>query len=145
MRGIGMKSGKKRKGKVGITFGSFDFVHAGHCLMFEECKKKCDYLIVGLQSDPTLDRPEKNKPIMTKKERFIMLSANRFVDYIIPYDTEADLLNILDVVKPDVRFLGKDHKGKPFTGDKLKIPIIFNSRNHNYSSTDIRNRIKASL
>ena len=126
---------------VGITFGSFDLYHFGHALMFEECKEYCDYLIVGVQSDPSIDRPEKNRPIQSHKERMGIVSSLKFVDEIIPYDTEADLIEILKKVKPDVRILGADHKNKPFTGHELTIKCIFNSRDHGYSTSELRKRV----
>ena len=126
---------------VGITFGSFDLCHFGHALMFEECKEYCDYLIVGVQSDPSIDRPEKNRPIQSHKERMGIVSSLKFVDEIIPYDTEADLIEILKKVKPDVRILGADHKYKPFTGHELSIKCIFNSRDHGYSTSELRKRV----
>ncbi len=130
--------------KVGITFGAFDLCHAGHILMFQEAKRCCEYLIVGLHADPSLERPEKNKPIMTVKERAIILEGIKYIDEIIIYQTEADLLRILEEEKPNVRIIGADHEGKPFTGDNLDIPIVFNTRNHNYSSSELRERIKNS-
>ena len=127
--------------RIGFTAGSFDLTHCGHYLMFEECKKQCNYLIVGLQTDPTLDRPEKNKPVQTTTERFIQLSACKFIDEIIIYRTEEELYDLLKDLKPDVRFVGADHKGKSFTGDDLDIKVIFNSREHNYSSSSLRQRV----
>ena len=126
---------------VGITFGSFDLCHFGHALMFEECKEYCDYLIVGVQSDPSIDRPEKNRPIQSHKERMGIVSSLKFVDEIIPYDTEADLIEVLKQVKPDVRILGADHKNKLFTGHELPIKCIFNTRDHGYSTSELRKRV----
>ena len=126
----------------GFTASAFDLLHAGHVLMLKECKGNCDYLIVGLHSDPTIDRPWKNKPIEILEERKIRLEGCKYVDEIVVYDTEEDLRNLLIKIKPDVRFIGIDHKDKPFTGDDLPIRIHFNSRNHNYSSTNLRERIK---
>ena len=119
-----------------------DLLHAGHILMLKECKEQCDYLIVGLQTDPTLDRPEKNKPIETIEERKIRLEGCKYVDEIIIYDTEADLYQLLQKLKPDKRFVGADHKNKHFTGDDLPIHIVYNSRNHNFSSSNLRTRIE---
>jgi glycerol-3-phosphate cytidylyltransferase len=134
----------KDRGEIvlGFTCGAFDLLHAGHLLMLKECSEQCDRLIVGLQTDPTLDRPEKHKPVESIEERKIRLEACKYIDRILIYDTEADLHVILESLKPDVRFLGKDHKGKPFTGDDLSIKIIFNSREHNYSSSNLIERIK---
>lgn len=130
------------KQKIGFTCGAMDLLHAGHILMLEECKKQCDVLIVGLQSNPTLDRPEKNKPIETLIERIIRLDACKYVDKITVYNTEQELYNLLKELKPDIRFLGIEYKGKQFTGFDLPIKIIHNTRDHNYSSTNLRNRIK---
>jgi len=126
---------------VGITFGSFDLCHYGHALMFEECKQYCDYLIVGVQSDPSIDRPEKNSPIQSHKERLGIVSSIKFVDEVKPYDTESDLIKVLKEVKPDVRILGADHQGTEFTGHELPIKCIFNSRDHGYSTSELRKRI----
>ena len=126
----------------GFTCSAFDFLHAGHLIMLKEVRAQCDYLIVGLHTDPSIDRPEKHKPIETVEERKIRLQACKYVDKIITYDTEEDLYNLLKELKPDIRFLGEDHKGKPFTGDDLPIKIVYNSRNHNYSSSNLRERIK---
>ena len=126
---------------VGITFGSFDLCHYGHALMFEECKEYCDYLIVGVQSDPSIDRPEKNSPIQSHKERLGIVSSIKFVDEVKPYDTESDLIKVLKEVNPDVRILGADHKGTEFTGHELPIKCIFNSRDHGYSTSELRKRI----
>ena len=126
---------------VGITFGSFDLCHYGHALMFEECKEYCDYLIVGVQSDPSIDRPEKNSPIQSHKERLGIVSSIKFVDEVKPYDTESDLIKVLKEVNPDVRILGADHQGTGFTGHELPIKCIFNSRDHGYSTSELRKRI----
>tara|TARA_B100000965_G_scaffold284869_1_gene242786 strand:- start:1804 stop:2223 length:420 start_codon:yes stop_codon:yes gene_type:complete len=126
---------------VGITFGSFDLCHYGHALMFEECKEYCDYLIVGVQSDPSIDRPEKNLPIQSHKERLGIVSSIKFVDEVKPYDTESDLIKVLKEVNPDVRILGADHQGTEFTGHELPIKCIFNSRDHGYSTSELRKRI----
>jgi len=126
---------------VGITFGSFDLCHYGHALMFEECKEYCDYLIVGVQSDPSIDRPEKNSPIQSHKERLGIVSSIKFVDEVKPYDTESDLIKMLKEVNPDVRILGADHQGTEFTGHELPIKCIFNSRDHGYSTSELRKRI----
>ena len=125
----------------GFTCGAFDLLHPGHILMLEEIRKQCDYLIVGLHSDPTLDRKEKNKPIETVEERRIRLDACKYVDEIVEYNTEDDLYKLLKNLKPDIRFLGADWEGKHFTGDDLPIRVIFNTRSHNYSSTNLRKRI----
>ena len=126
----------------GFTAGAMDLLHAGHISMLEEAKSQCDYLIVGLHIDPTIDRPTKNRPVQTSYERFIQLKGCKFVDEIIPYDTEEDLINLLQVVKPDIRFIGEDYKGKPFTGSDLPIKLVYTTRRHNFSSSALRKRIK---
>lgn len=128
----------------GFTAGAFDVCHAGHLIMFEECRKQCDYLIVGLHTDPTIDRKEKNKPVQTTFERFMQLKACKFIDEIIPYDTEEDLYNLLVSVKPDIRFMGSDWEGKAnLSRDKLigRMKVIYNSREHSFSSSNLRKRI----
>jgi len=110
--------------------------------MLKDAKKQCDKLIVGLQTDPTLDRPEKNKPIQSYEERYIQLEAVKYVDEIIKYETEEELYQLLKVLQPDVRILGSDYEdGRYYTGIELNIPIHFHQRNHNYSSTNIRKKI----
>lgn len=124
----------------GITFSAFDLFHSGHVAMLEEARSQCDYLIVGLQTDPTIDRPTKNKPVQTVYERYVQLKGCKFVDEIIPYDTEEDVINILQVVRPDVRFIGEDYRGKKFTGDELPIPLVYTARRHNFSTSSLRKR-----
>ena len=133
----------------GITFGAFDLPHAGHCLMLEEAKKQCDWLIVGLQNDPSETPSEyrgkkKNKPIQRLDERYIQLKANRYVDEIVTYNSEEDLLQLLIEIKPDIRIIGADWEGKKFTGWELPMKIYYNSRNHSYSTTELRERVKSS-
>mgnify|MGYP003154294287 CR=1 FL=1 len=128
--------------KIGFTCGSFDLLHAGHVLMLKEARGVCDKLIVGLQLDPSIDRKSKNKPIQELDERFIQLSAVSYVDEVIVYETEADLYSLLKKLKPDIRILGKDHEGKEFTGHDLGIELYFNSRDHKWSSSELRDRIK---
>ena len=128
--------------KKGITFGAFDLFHAGHVLMLEEAKTVCDHLIVCIQSDPSLDREEKNKPVQSVIEREIQVSGCRFVDEVIIYDTEADLLNIIDQVDWDVRILGEEYKDKDFTGrDQTLERCYFNKRPHTFSSSELRERV----
>ena len=122
----------------GFTCGVLDLLHPGHLLMLKECKAQCDFLIIGLQENA---RECKEQPIETFEERMIRLQGCKYVDKILTYNTEQDLFNLLKELKPDVRFLGADHKGKPFTGDDLNIKIIFNSRDHSFSSTNLRKRI----
>ncbi|MBS7333540.1 adenylyltransferase/cytidyltransferase family protein [Faecalibacter bovis] len=128
--------------KIGITFSAFDLLHAGHIKMLEDAKEHCDYLIVGLQTDPTLDRPEKNKPTQTVVERYIQLKGCRFVDEIVPYATEQDLEDILKSFKVDVRILGIEYKDKNFTGreycEEKGIELYYNSRDHRFSSSGLR-------
>ena len=131
----------KKNKIIGITFGSFDLYHYGHALMFEECKEYCDYLIVGVQSDPSIDRPEKNKPVQSHEEWIGIVSSLKFVDEVITYDTEADLIEVLKNIQPDVRILGADHEGKPFTGNELPIKCVFNTRDHGYSTSELRKRV----
>ena len=128
--------------KKGITFGAFDLFHAGHVLMLEEAKTVCDYLIVCIQSDPSLDREEKNKPVQSIIEREIQVSGCRFVDEVIIYDTEADLLNIIGQVDWDVRIIGEEYKDKDFTGrDQTLERCYFNKRPHTFSSSELRERV----
>lgn len=129
--------------KRGFTCGAFDLLHAGHVAMLEEARTQCDYLIVGLHTDPSIDRPTKNKPVQSVFERYWQLRACRYVDDIIPYETEQDLLNLLWLLRPDVRILGPEYLDQAFTGQHLDIPLrlYFNSRGHNYSSSELRNRL----
>ena len=128
--------------RVGIVASCFDLFHAGHILMLIEAKENCDRLVVALQSDPTIDRPEKNKPVQALSERFIQVNACKYVDQIIPYDTEEDLYNLLTGYDWDVRFLGDDYRSNyKFTGHDLDIEIHYCSRRHNYSSSGLRERI----
>lgn len=131
----------------GFTCSAFDLLHPGHLIMLEECKRNCDYLIVGLQTDPTIDRPEKTKPIQTVTERMIQLKACKYVDEIVVYDTEKDLENLLASLDIQRRFIGEEYFLKPFTGEKIcedrGIDIYYNDkRRYNYSSTELRNRFK---
>jgi len=130
---------------VGITFSSFDLFHAGHVKMLEECKRNCDYLIACLQTDPTIDRPNKNKPIQSLVERYIQLNGCMYVDEIVPYSTESELMEILRSFKINVRFIGEDYLNKDFTGKEYctnnEINIYYNSRKHGYSSTALRNKL----
>jgi glycerol-3-phosphate cytidylyltransferase len=132
--------------KVGFTCSTFDLLHAGHILMLEEAKAQCDYLICGLQTDPTIDRPGvKNKPIQSVVERYVQLNAVKYVDEIVIYSTEQDLIDLIQILPLDVRILGEEYKDKPFTGKKecedLAIAFHFNSRTHRFSSTELRNRM----
>lgn len=134
--------------KVGITFSVFDLLHAGHIGMLREASENCDYLIVGLQTDPTIDRPkEKNKPVQTLVERYAQLNALKFVDEIVPYQTEQDLVDILELFQVDVRFLGEEYREKEFSGKdvcrKRGIQLHFNKRDHRFSTSDLRKRVAA--
>ena len=127
---------------VGFTCSCFDLLHAGHILMLQDAKRQCDKLIVGLQTDPTIDRPDtKNKPIQSFEERKIQLEAIKYVDEVFIYDTEEELYKKLLDINPDVRILGSDYIGKSFTGDDLDIEIYYHERNHNYSTTNLRKNI----
>ena len=127
---------------IGFTCGTFDLLHAGHVMMLEEVKRQCDYLIVGLQTDPSI-REGKSKPIQSVEERYIQLDAIRYVDKVIQYDTEDDLVELLKTIEPDIRFVGMDWKDNPnLTGGDLPIEIRYNSRDHGYSSTELKNRVK---
>ena len=132
--------------KVGITFSTFDLLHAGHIAMLREAKSQCDYLIVGLQSDPTIDRPDtKNKPIQTMFERYLQIKSVEYVDEVIPYQTEKDVIDVLQTLPIDVRILGKEYKEKNFTGkdvcNQRGIELYFNTRDHRFSTTDLRKRV----
>ena len=126
---------------TGFTCGAFDLLHAGHALMLEECKEYCDELVVGLQTDPSIDRPGKNKPVQSFQERLTMLKSIKWVDAIVFYSTEAELYDLLEATMPDVRIVGADWKGKEFTGHDLPIKVVFNSRDHGYSTSELRERV----
>jgi len=128
--------------KIGFIAGSFDLIHPGYILMFEDAKKVCDHLIVALQTDPTIERPYKNKPVQTFEERKTILSSIKFVDQIEKYTTEKELYALLKTLEIDVRILGTDHMGKKNNGDDLDIPIYFHKRGHNWSTTRLKNLIK---
>lgn len=127
--------------KVGIVASSFDLLHAGHVIMLKEAKTQCDYLIACLQTDPTIDRPEKNKPVQSVFERFVQLDGCKYVDEIVPYATEQELLDILNSYHIDVRIIGEEYKDKNFTGRDLDIKLYYNKRKHSFSSTDLRKRV----
>ena len=132
--------------KIGITFSTFDLLHAGHIAMLAEAKNHCDYLIAGLQTDPTIDRPDtKNKPVQSIVERQIQLAATRYVDEIVVYETEKDLQDILLTLPIDVRILGVEYADKDFSGRKIcetrGIDLVFNSRDHSFSSSNLRKRV----
>jgi glycerol-3-phosphate cytidylyltransferase len=137
----------KQEGKrIGITFSTFDLLHAGHIAMLSEARNHCDYLICGLQTDPTIDRPEtKNKPIQSIVERQIQLAACRYVDEVVVYSTEQDLVDLLLILPVDVRILGVEYADKNFTGksecDLRGIDIVYNGRDHSFSSSSLRKRV----
>jgi glycerol-3-phosphate cytidylyltransferase len=129
---------------VGITAGSFDITHAGHFLMFEECKGQCDYLIVCLQTNPNIDRKGKNIPVQSIHERYIQVRACKYVDEVIVYETEEELYNIFCSVHFNRRFIGEDWRDKEYTGHDIPLmeeKVFFNSRNHSFSTTNLRKRI----
>ena len=130
---------------IGFTASTFDLLHAGHIAMLREAKSQCDYLICALQVDPSIDRPEKNSPVQSLVERHTQLSAVKYVDEIIPYCTEADLLDIINMYPINIRILGDEYKNKDFTGKdecrKRGIQLYFNKRDHRFSSSDLRKRV----
>jgi glycerol-3-phosphate cytidylyltransferase len=141
-----IKELKKEGKRVGITFSTFDLLHAGHIAMLSEAKNHCDYLICGLQTDPTIDRPEtKNKPIQSIVERQIQLAACRYVDEVVVYSTEQDLVDLLLILPVDVRILGVEYADKEFTGksecELRGIDIVYNGRDHSFSSSSLRKRV----
>ena len=132
--------------KVGFTCSTFDLLHAGHIQMLREAKEQCDYLIVGNQTDPTIDRPKlKNSPVQTLVERYAQIKAVSYVDEIIPYQTEQDLVDIFEMYNIDIRILGEEYKEKDFTGKdacrKRGIELYFNKRDHRFSTSDLRERV----
>jgi len=131
--------------KVGVIAGNFDVIHPGYIHMFNECKKYCNYLIVLLHEDPTNERPEKLKPILSVRERLLILYSLKQVNLIMTYKTEAELYMILEEMNPDVRFLGDDYIGKPFTGNDLDISIHYLNRDHGWSTTKYKQLIANSL
>ena len=133
------------KRKVGFTCSTFDLLHAGHIAMLREAKEQCDYLICGLQVDPSVDRDEKNKPVQTLVERWFQLQGVKYVDEIIPYETEKDLEDLLQMLNISVKIMGNEYKDKDFTGKdicrKRGIDLYFNSRDHRFSTSDLRKRV----
>lgn len=141
-----IKQLKEQGKKIGITFSTFDLFHSGHVAMLTDAKNHCDYLIAGLQTDPNIDRPDtKNKPVQSIVERQIQLAACRYVDEVVVYQTEQDLVDLLLILPIDIRILGVEYKGKQFTGDeaceKRGIEIVFNERDHSFSSSSLRKRV----
>jgi glycerol-3-phosphate cytidylyltransferase len=131
---------------IGFTCGTFDLFHVGHILMLKEAKSVCDYLIVGIQTNPQLDRKNKRKPIQSLFERIAQIKACKYVDRIVVYETEHDLEDLLNFMDIDIRIVGEDHEGKSITGQEIckkrNIPIYYNSRKHNFSTTELIERIK---
>lgn len=140
MNNTAMKILKSDFMKIGFTCSCFDLFHAGHVMMLKEAKEQCDYLIVGLQTDPTIDRPQKNKPVQSVLERYIQLDACKYVDEIVPYATEKDLEDLLISYPIDVRIIGEEYRDKQFTGYDL-VPVYFNSRQHSFSTSELRKRV----
>jgi glycerol-3-phosphate cytidylyltransferase len=139
---------KEEGKKIGITFSTFDLLHAGHIAMLAEAKNHCDYLIAGLQTDPTIDRPDtKNKPVQSIVERQIQLAACRYVDEVVVYQTEQDLIDLLLILPIDVRVLGVEYEDKEYSGKaegvKRNITAVFNGRDHSFSSSGLRSRVVA--
>ena len=132
---------KYSKQKIGFTCSCFDILHSGHCIMLEDAKSQCDVLIIGLQTDPTIDRKNKNKPIQTYEERTIMINSIKYVDEVIEYSTEKELYELLQLLDPQVRIIGSDWKGKEYTGFNLDIEMYWHERNHNWSTSGLRKRI----
>jgi len=130
---------------VGLTCSTFDLLHSGHIMMLREAKSHCNYLIVGLQTDPSIDRPEKNSPVQTIVERYVQLAAIKYVDEIVVYQTEQDLQDILEMFPINIRILGEEYRDKDFTGreicKKRGIQLYFNKRDHRFSSSGLRKRV----
>ena len=144
-----IKKLKEEGKKIGITFSSWDLFHAGHVAMLSEAKNHCDYLIAGLQTDPTIDRPNtKNRPVQSIVERQIQLASCRYVDEVVVYATEQDLRDLLLILPVDVRVLGIEYQGTDFSGReeciKRQIEIVFNGRDHSFSSSSLRKRVAES-
>jgi glycerol-3-phosphate cytidylyltransferase len=134
----------KTKGlKIGFTASTFDLLHPGHIAMLAEAKANCQFLVVGLLTDPTISRPEKEKPVQTMLERYIQIQAVRFVDMIVPFETEEELEQLLLTIMPDIRFIGEEYKNTNHTGREIEgITNYYNKRKHKFSSTDLRDRLR---
>ena len=130
---------------VGVIAGNFDVIHPGYVYMFDECKKHCDILLLLLHEDPSIERPEKIKPILDLDERIMILSSLKQIDRIINYQIESDLYDILKTEQIDIRFLGDDYKDKSFTGDDLGIPIHYLDRSHGWSTTKFKKLIAETI
>lgn len=127
--------------RKGFTCSAFDLLHSGHVSMLEEAKAQCEWLIVGLHTNPQIDRPQKNHPVQSTFERYTQLKGCKYIDEIIPYDTEADLLALLQMIKPDIRIIGEEYRDKDFTGKNLPIELFYNKREHPFSSSELRKRV----
>ena len=132
---------KKDGKRIGFTCSTFDLLHAGHISMLAESKSRCDFLVVGLLCDPTHDRPKKHKPIQSMFERWVQLSGISYIDMIIQFSSEQDIIDMVLLIKPDIRIVGEEYKDKEHTGKGL-CPIFYNSRKHSFSSTELRERVK---
>lgn len=130
-----------RKPVIGFTCSSFDLFHAGHVVMLQEAKEMCDYLIVGLQVDPSLERSNKNKPVQSATERYLEISSCKYIDEVIPYETEKDIIDMILTIHPDIRIVGEEYEGTKHTGHDLS-PIHYNKRKHSFSTTELRQRVK---
>lgn len=126
---------------VGITFSAFDLFHAGHVMMLQKARHSCDYIIAGLHVDPSIERPEKNKPVQSLFERYMQLDACQYIDKIIPYNTEQDIISTLNTEMPDVRILGSDYINMFYTGKSDNIRELFCNRSHGFSSSELKGRI----
>ena len=136
---------KNQKHSNGIIAGNFDIIHPGYILLFNECKENCDHLILLLHEDPSIERPEKLKPILSLDERILILSSLKQIDEIVPYKLESDLLNLIQNMNIDIRFLGDDYYNKEFTGKNLNIPIHFMNRSHGWSTTKYKQLISDTI
>ena len=136
---------KNKRNNIGIIAGNFDVIHPGYIFLFNECKENCDHLILFLHEDPSIERPEKLKPVLSLKERTLILSSLRQIDEIIPYKSESDLLSLIKNMNIDVRFLGDDYINKAFTGKELNIPIHYLNRSHGWSTTKYKKLLSKTI
>ena len=136
---------KNKRNNIGIIAGNFDVIHPGYIFLFNECKENCDHLILFLHEDPSIERPEKLKPVLSLKERTLILSSLRQIDEIIPYKLESDLLSLIKDMNIDVRFLGDDYINKAFTGKELNIPIHYLNRSHGWSTTKYKKLLSKTI
>jgi glycerol-3-phosphate cytidylyltransferase len=136
---------KNKRNNIGIIAGNFDVIHPGYIFLFNECKENCDHLILFLHEDPSIERPEKLKPVLSLKERILILSSLRQIDEIIPYKSESDLLSLIKNMNIDVRFLGDDYINKAFTGKELNIPIHYLNRSHGWSTTKYKKLLSKTI